>query len=104
MPSSVLANYPADVPRDIDPEQFRSLGHLFDESFERFADRPFCVCEERWMSFGELDALSAALGAWFQSLELEAGARIAIMLPNLPQFPITMAAVLRAGFTCVNIN
>jgi acyl-CoA synthetase (AMP-forming)/AMP-acid ligase II len=59
---------------------------------------------DRWMSYSELDTLSAALGSWFQSQGLEPGARIAIMLPNLPQFAVTMAAVLRAGYTCVNVN
>jgi acyl-CoA synthetase (AMP-forming)/AMP-acid ligase II len=59
---------------------------------------------ERWMTYGELDALSKSLAAWFQSRGLEPGARIAIMLPNIPQFAVTMAAVLRAGYTCVNVN
>jgi long-chain acyl-CoA synthetase len=67
-------------------------------------DRPFSVCMERWMSYGELDALSKALGAWLQSRGLEPGARVAIMLPNIPQFAVTMCGVLRAGYTCVNVN
>ena len=56
------------------------------------------------MSYKEVDELSAALGAWLQSQGLEPGARVAIMLPNLPQFSVTMAAILRAGYTCVNVN
>ena len=56
------------------------------------------------MTYGELDQLSAALGAWLQAQGLEPGARVALMLPNVPQFPVTMAAVLRAGYTCVNVN
>jgi acyl-CoA synthetase (AMP-forming)/AMP-acid ligase II len=59
---------------------------------------------ERWMTYGELDLLSAALGAWLQSKGLEPDARVAIMLPNVPQFPVTMSGILRAGFTCVNVN
>ena len=59
---------------------------------------------ERWMTYGQLDELSAALGAWLQAQGLEPGARVAIMLPNMPQFAVTMAAVLRAGYTCVNVN
>jgi long-chain acyl-CoA synthetase len=59
---------------------------------------------ERWMTYGRLDELSAALGAWLQAKGLEPGARVAIMLPNIPQFAVTMAAVLRAGYTCVNVN
>ncbi|SFN24869.1 AMP-binding protein [Variovorax sp. OV329] len=104
MQTSVLKNYPAGVPHTVDPEQYRSLGQLFEESFKRYADRPFSVCMEKWMSYRELDELSAALGAWLQSRGLEPGARVAIMLPNIPQFAVTMAAVLRAGYTCVNVN
>lgn len=102
--SSARQNYPAGVPHEIDPEQYRSLPQMFDEAFARYADRPFSVCMERWMSYGELDALSKALGAWLQSRGLEPGARVAIMLPNIPQFAVTMCGVLRAGYTCVNVN
>src|SRR5450830_974714 len=99
-----LQHYPAGVPQTIDPEQYRSVPHLLEESFRKFADKPFSVCMDVWMSYGELDTLSAALGAWLQSRGLEPGARVAIMLPNIPQFAVTMAAVLRAGYTCVNVN
>ncbi len=104
MQTSQLKNYPAGVPHTVDPEQYSSLGQMFDASFQRYADRPFSVCMERWMSYRELDQLSTALGAWLQSRGLEPGARVAIMLPNIPQFAVTMAAVLRAGYTCVNVN
>jgi acyl-CoA synthetase (AMP-forming)/AMP-acid ligase II len=104
MQASVLQNYPAGVPHEVHPEQYRSLGQMFEESFQRHADRPFSVCMDRWMTYGELDKLSATLGAWLQALELEAGARVAIMLPNLPQFPVAMCGVLRAGYICVNVN
>ena len=99
-----LSSYPAGVPHDIDPDQYTSVSHLLEESFQKNADRPFSVCMERWMSYRQLGADSAALGAWLQSLGLEPGARVAIMLPNVPQFAVTMAAVLRAGYTCVNVN
>lgn len=99
-----LASYPSGVAHDIDPRQYHSLNQLLEESFRRNAQRPFSVCMERWMSYQQLDELSTALGAWFQRLGLEPGARIAIMLPNLPQFAVTMSAILRAGFTCVNVN
>ena len=59
---------------------------------------------DRWMTYGQLDQLSAALGAWLQAQGLEPGARVAIMLPNVPQFAVAMAAVLRAGYVCVNVN
>lgn len=99
-----LKSYPPEVPHEINPEQYSSLGTLFDESFAKFADKPFSVCMDQWMSYAQLDEQSKALGCYLQSLGLEPGARVAIMLPNVPQFPVTMAAVLRAGFTCVNVN
>ena len=97
-------NYPPNVPHDVQPEQYRSLVHLLEEAFSQHAERPFSVCMDRWMSYAELDRLSAQMGAWLQSLGLEPGARVAIMLPNVPQFAVSMAGVLRAGFTCVNVN
>ena len=99
-----LESYPEGVPHDVDPDQYGSLTQLLEESFRKNAQRPFSVCMERWMSYGELDRHSQALGAWLQARGLEPGARIAIMLPNIPQFAVTMAAVLRAGYTCVNVN
>jgi len=99
-----LAHYPAGVPHDVDPEQYRSVAHLLEESFRQHADSPFSVCMDQWMSYGELDRLSTQLGAWLQGQGLAPGARVAIMLPNVPQFGVTMAAVLRAGYTCVNVN
>ena len=104
MQTSARQNYPAGVPEEINPEQYRSLPHMFEEAFGRYKDRPFSVCMERWMTYGELDVLSKALGAWLQSKGLEPGARVAIMLPNIPQFAVTMCGILRAGYTCVNVN
>ena len=99
-----LKSYPEGVSHEIDTGQFRSLTHLLEESFKKNAAKPFSVCMDRWMSYGQLDELSSALGAWLQNLGLEPGARVAIMLPNVPQFAVTMAAILRAGYTCVNVN
>ena len=99
-----LKSYPPGVPHEIDPGQYRSVVHLLEESLRKNAERPFSVCMGRWMRYGELDQLSAALGAWLQSLGLEPGARVALMLPNIPQFAVTMTAILRAGYTCVNVN
>lgn len=99
-----LRSYPQGVPHEIDPEQYTSLTQLLEESFRKNADRPFSVCMERWMSYRQLDELSQSLGAWLQAKGLEPSARVAIMLPNIPQFAVTMAAVLRAGYTCVNVN
>jgi long-chain acyl-CoA synthetase len=99
-----LKSYPADVPHDIHPEQYSSLSALLEESFKKHAASPFTVCMNRWMTYQQLDQLSAAFGAWLQSKGFAPGARIAIMLPNIPQFPVAMCGILRAGFTCVNVN
>ncbi|NWF43862.1 AMP-binding protein [Hydrogenophaga sp. D2P1] len=99
-----LSHYPAGVAHDVQPEQYRSLATLLEESFRKNARQPVAVCMERWMSYGELDQHSAALGAWLQAKGLAPGARVAIMLPNVPQFLVAMAAVVRAGYTVVNVN
>lgn len=99
-----LKSYPEGVAHDIDTEKFQSLNQLLEDSFKKNAGKPFSVCMDRWMSYGQLDELSSSLGAWLQSLGLEPGSRVAIMLPNIPQFAVTMSAILRAGYTCVNVN
>jgi long-chain acyl-CoA synthetase len=99
-----LQSYPIGVPHEINPEQYSSLTQLLESSFKTHAANPYTVCMDRWMTYGQLDSLSAALGAWLQSKGLESDARVAIMLPNIPQFPVAMSAVLRAGYTCVNVN
>eukprot|EP01034_Spumella_vulgaris_P002320 gene2320-3015_t len=81
-----LKSYPPGVPHDVQPEQYRSVAHLLEESFRKHASSPFSVCMDQWMTYGELERRSAALGAYLQSLGLEPGARVAIMLPNIPQF------------------
>jgi long-chain acyl-CoA synthetase len=99
-----LKSYPANIPHEIQPDQYRSLTAMLEESFRKNASNPYTVCMDRWMTYGQLDSLSTALGAWLQSRGLESGARVAIMLPNIPQFPVTMSAILRASYTCVNVN
>jgi acyl-CoA synthetase (AMP-forming)/AMP-acid ligase II len=99
-----LKNYPPGVPHEIDTTQYKSLTDLLERAFREHGNNPFSVCMNRWMSYKQLDELSTALGAWLQNKGLEPGSRVAIMLPNLPQFAVTMAAILRAGYTCVNVN
>nr|WP_315478973.1 AMP-binding protein [uncultured Rhodoferax sp.] len=99
-----LKSYPAGVPHTVNPETFRSLNHLLEDAFKANAKRPFSVCMDRWMSYGELDESSSTLGAWLQNKGLAPGARVALMMPNVPQFAVSMAAILRAGYTCVNVN
>lgn len=99
-----LSQYPAGVAHDVDPDTYPSLSALLEESFRKNAREPVSVCMDCWMSYGELDRHSAALGAWLQARGLEPGARVAVMLPNVPQFLVAMAAILRAGYTVVNVN
>jgi len=97
-------SYPAGVPHTVDVEQYKSLNELLENSLKTHASKQFSVCMGSTMTYRELDTLTAALGAWLQSQGLEPGARVAIMLPNIPQFAVTMVAILRAGFVCVNVN
>ncbi len=97
-------SYPAGVPHEINPDAYATVAQLFNESFKKHAASPFSVCMDTWMSYGQLDELSTAMGAWLQAQGLPTGERVALMLPNVPQFPVTMAGILRAGYTCVNVN
>jgi len=99
-----LAAYPQGVPADIDPSIYPSLVALMEESFAAFAQR--CAYSFMGMdqSYAETDAQSVALAAYLQGLGLVKGDRVAIMMPNVPQYPVAVAAILRAGFVVVNVN
>jgi acyl-CoA synthetase (AMP-forming)/AMP-acid ligase II len=99
-----LQSYPEGVPHTVDVEQYRSLNQLLENALKTHAGKQFSVCMGSTMTYRELDTLSASLGSWLQAQGLEAGARVAIMLPNIPQFAVTMVAILRAGYVCVNVN
>ncbi|MBO9538732.1 long-chain fatty acid--CoA ligase [Herbaspirillum sp.] len=99
-----LASYPAGVPAEIDPGRYGSLVQMIDEAFAKYADRNAYVCMGKYLSYAELDRLSRQLGAWLQGRGLQKGARVAIMMPNVLQYPIAIAAILRAGYTVVNVN
>ncbi|WP_076592523.1 long-chain-fatty-acid--CoA ligase [Herminiimonas arsenitoxidans] len=99
-----LKSYPEGVPAEIDSNQYGSLVELLDESFKKFADRKACICMDKSLTFGEVDVFSRELGAWLQSIGLAKGARVALMMPNILQYPIAIAAVLRAGYVVVNVN
>ena len=99
-----LNAYPEGVPADIDTSGYRSLVELMQESFQRYGDRAAYSFLGQRLSFAELDQRSQQLGAYLQSLGLVRGDRVAIMLPNVLQYPIAVAAVLRAGFVVVNVN
>jgi long-chain acyl-CoA synthetase len=99
-----LKSYPAGVPEEIDPTEFNSLSDLLEESFRAHGAKRAFVCMGKSITYGELDTLSTRLAAWFQARGLKQGARIAIMMPNVLQYPVTIAAVLRAGYIVVNVN
>ena len=99
-----LKSYPPGVPADIDPSTYPSVVSLFEESFSKYRDKPAYVCMDKALTFGEIDTLSMALGAWLQGRGLKRGARVAIMMPNVLQYPVAVAAALRAGFIAVNVN
>ncbi|OSZ63977.1 long-chain-fatty-acid--CoA ligase [Hydrogenophaga sp. IBVHS2] len=99
-----LAAYPEGVPADIDVSQYRSLVHLMEESFERHAAKPAYSFMGKDVSFAQVDSLSQAFAAYLQGLGLVKGDRVAIMMPNTPQYPVAVAGILRAGFVVVNVN
>ena len=99
-----IKSYPAGVPAEIDYTCYRSLVHLMDEAFIKYAQRNAYVCMDKFLTYAELDSMSKKLGAWLQAQGLAPGARVALMMPNVLQYPIAIAAVLRAGYTVVNVN
>jgi long-chain acyl-CoA synthetase len=99
-----LKSYPPGVPVEIDPSRYSSVADLLEEAFREHRAKPAFVCMGKEMSYAELDALSRKLAAWFQSKGIARGARIAIMMPNVLQYPVAIAAILRAGYVVVNVN
>ena len=99
-----LAAYPQGVPADIDTTQYSSLVALMDEAFKKYANRVAYSFMGKDVTYAQTDSLSSAFAAYLQGLGLVKGDRVAIMMPNVPQYPVTVAAVLRAGFVVVNVN
>ena len=99
-----LKSYPSGIPADIDFSQYSSLVGLLEESFSKYADRSAYSFMGKDISFAQTGEESLALAAYLQSLGLSKGDRVAIMMPNVPQYPVTAAAILRAGFVVVNVN
>jgi long-chain acyl-CoA synthetase len=100
-----LQSYPPGVPAEIDSTRYASIAQMADESFSKFAERTAYVQMGRQLSYGELDAKSKAFAGWLQhKAKLQRGARVAIMMPNVLQYPIALFGVLRAGGTVVNTN
>jgi len=99
-----LKSYPKGVPAEIDVNTYRSIPHLIDENVVKYRDRPAYICMGKTINFGEVDRLSHAFGAWLQSKGLAKGARVAVMMPNVLQYPAAVFGILRAGCTVVNVN
>lgn len=104
-----LNQYQAGVPAEIDVNEFKSAGEVFEKSASKFRDRPAfsnsIKFAQRTMSYGEIDAASRDLGAYLQhELKLGKGERVAVMMPNLLQYPVCVFGILRAGLTVVNVN
>ena len=99
-----LANYPSGVPANIDTEAYPTLVKLFEECFSKYGSNPAFSCLGKELSFNKVDRLSRQFGAYLQSRGLEKGDKIAIMMPNLLQYPIALFGALRAGLIVVNTN
>ncbi|WP_377159739.1 long-chain-fatty-acid--CoA ligase [Roseateles sp. UC29_93] len=99
-----LKNYPPGVPAEIPVDVYPSLVALLEEAFRKHARRDAAACMDQRLTFAQVDELSTALGAWLQHRGLARGARVAIMMPNVLQYMVTIAAILRAGYVVVNVN
>ena len=99
-----IEQYPPGVPAQADVTAYRSLTELLESAFRKHAKRDALCCMDSRLTFGDIDHLSAAFGAWLQSLDLERGSRVAVMMPNVPQYLVAIAGILRAGHVVVNVN
>jgi long-chain acyl-CoA synthetase len=99
-----LKNYPAGVPAEIDPSRYSSLVAMLEESFAKHRDAHAYLSMDKTLTYGQLDQLSAAFAAWLQGRGLARGDRVAIMMPNVLQYPVAVFGILRAGCVVVNVN
>jgi long-chain acyl-CoA synthetase len=99
-----LKSYPKGVPADINVNTYRSIPDLIEQNIGKYRDRPAYICMGKTITFGDVDRLSTAFGAWLQSKGLAKGARVAVMMPNVLQYPAAVFGILRAGYTVVNVN
>src|SRR5438045_2989876 len=99
-----LKHSPPGVPAEVDTLQYRSLGELFESNTAKYGERPAYTNMGRTISFGDLERLSQAFGAWLQGKRLARGARVAVMMPNCLQYPVCVFGILRAGYVVVNVN
>jgi long-chain acyl-CoA synthetase len=100
-----LKSYPEGVPATIDADKYSSIKDVFNQSCEKYADAPAFTCMDKTITYGELDKLTRAFAGYLRGvLKLDAGDRVAIMLPNILQYPVALFGALRAGLTVVNVN
>ncbi|WP_201584218.1 AMP-binding protein [Psychrobacter jeotgali] len=99
-----LAQYPPNVPKTIDPNQYSSLMELYGECFNRFRLHPMSICMGVTHTYGEIEEASLAVAAWLQAQNLPKGSVVALMMPNVPQYLPTMIGILRAGYICTPVN
>jgi len=99
-----LKHYPKGVPAEIDINEYKSVRDVFEESATKFATRPAFTCMGKSLTFAELDRLSAAFGVYLQANGCKKGTRVALMMPNILQYPVCLFGTLRAGCTVVNVN
>ena len=99
-----LKSYPKGVPAEIDVNAYRSIPHLFEANIDKYRNRPAYICMGKTITFDDVERLSTRFGAWLQSKGLAKGARVAVMMPNVLQYPVAVFGILRAGYTVVNVN
>jgi long-chain acyl-CoA synthetase len=99
-----IKHYPAGVPAEIDANQYETVSQVLEESMKQYASRTAFVCMGKSITYAQIDTASRSLGAWLQSRGIAPGGRVALMMPNIMQYPVCVAAVLRAGYVVVNVN
>ena len=99
-----LSQYPAGVPKTINPDRYSSIMELYEECFDRFRGHPMSICMGVTHTYGDIDNASMAVAAWLQNQGLPKGSVVALMMPNVPQYLPTMIGILRAGYVCTPVN
>ena len=99
-----LKNYPNGVPANINPNEYQNLVEMFEQTFDKYRKLPAFQCMDKSITFDQLDKMSKQFGAYLLSRGLEPGDKIALMMPNLLQYPIALFGALRAGLVIVNTN
>ncbi|OUR96255.1 long-chain-fatty-acid--CoA ligase [Halobacteriovorax marinus] len=105
MENAWFNHYQKGVPKTIDVSKYNSIPEILEESFSKFSDKPSFHCMGKTITYGELDLQSRKFASYLQNqLNLKKGDRVAIMMPNILQYPIALFGILRAGMVAVNVN